>query len=69
MAWKFFNPEGQVIGTGPSRGWNFYNPDGEVQASGSGGGGSQWSVLTNGDATTPELIFADGDVIMTETLG
>lgn len=25
----------------------------------------EWSVLTNGDATTPELIFADGDVIMT----
>lgn len=27
----------------------------------------EWSVLTNGDATTPELIFADGDVIMTST--
>lgn len=28
--------------------------------------GTQWSVLTNGDATTPELIFAGGDVIMVE---
>lgn len=27
--------------------------------------GSEWSVLTNGDVTNPELIFADGDVIMT----
>lgn len=27
----------------------------------------QWSVLTNGDVTTPELIFAGGDVIMLET--
>lgn len=25
----------------------------------------EWSVLTNGDATSPELIFAGGDVIMT----
>jgi hypothetical protein len=24
----------------------------------------EWSVLTNGDVTNPELIFADGDVIM-----
>ena len=24
----------------------------------------EWSVLTNGDPVTPELIFADGDVIM-----
>jgi len=30
-------------------------------------GGSEWSVLTNGDPTVPELIFADGDVIMIET--
>lgn len=28
--------------------------------------GSQWSVLTNGDVASPELIFADGDVIMLE---
>lgn len=27
----------------------------------------EWSVLTNGDATNPELIFAGGDVIMTHT--
>lgn len=25
----------------------------------------EWSVLTNGDSVTPELIFAGGDVIMT----
>jgi hypothetical protein len=25
-----------------------------------------WVPLTNGDATTPELIFAGGDVVMTE---
>jgi hypothetical protein len=31
-----------------------------------GGGGSQWSVLTNGDVAAPELIFAGGDVIMLE---
>lgn len=31
----------------------------------SGGVGASWSVLTNGDATNPELIFAGGDVIMT----
>ena len=30
------------------------------------GGGSSWSVLTNGDEDAPELIFADGDVIMVE---
>jgi hypothetical protein len=29
--------------------------------------GSQWSVLTNGDPVSPELIFAGGDVIMLET--
>lgn len=27
--------------------------------------GSEWSVLTNGDPVSPELIFAGGDVIMT----
>lgn len=32
-----------------------------------GSGGSQWSVLTNGDPVNPELIFAGGDVIMLET--
>jgi len=26
-----------------------------------------WSVLTNGDPTSPELIFAGGDVIMVHT--
>lgn len=35
----------------------------------SAGAGSAWSVLTNGDPVTPELIFDGfGDVIMTETL-
>ena len=29
-----------------------------------GGTGLQWSVLTNGDVTNPELIFAAGDVVM-----
>lgn len=29
--------------------------------------GSEWSVLTNGDILMPELVFADGDVIMIET--
>ena len=28
-------------------------------------GGAEWSVLTNGSIEYPELIFADGDVIMT----
>ena len=28
---------------------------------------SEWSVLTNGDAINPELIYADGDVIMIHT--
>lgn len=36
-----------------------------IDASGGGGSGSEWSVLTNGDPVNPELIFADGDVIMT----
>lgn len=30
----------------------------------SGVGGSEWSVLTNGNVTNPELVFAAGDVIM-----
>lgn len=38
----------------------------ELTVIGGGGGGSQWSVLTNGDPDFPELIFADGDVIMLE---
>lgn len=28
--------------------------------------GNAWSVLTNGDPVTPELIFAGGDVVMVE---
>lgn len=32
-----------------------------------GGASSEWSVLTNGDAVNPELIFAGGDVIMLHT--
>lgn len=39
---------------------------GQIIINASGGGGDvEWSVLTNGDATNPELIFAGGDVIMT----
>lgn len=34
---------------------------------GSSGGGSEWSVLTNGDPSFPELIFVSGDVIMIHT--
>lgn len=30
----------------------------------SGPGGAYWEPLTNGNAEAPELIFADGDVIM-----
>jgi hypothetical protein len=34
-----------------------------------GGAGSAWSVLTNGDAINPDLVYdSDGDVIMTELL-
>lgn len=29
--------------------------------------GSEWSVLTNGHHVFPELIFVDGDVVMTHT--
>lgn len=41
-----------------------------ISAVGAGGGtlGGEWSVLTDGDEIEPELIFADGDVIMTHTL-
>jgi hypothetical protein len=31
-------------------------------------GGGYWAPLTNGDVTTPELIFAGGDVIMCHIL-
>ncbi len=41
----------------------------DISIASSGGAGSAWSVLTNGDAITPELIFdGGGDVIMVETL-
>lgn len=30
-------------------------------------GGSSWSVLTDGDTSVPELVFAGGDVIMVES--
>lgn len=33
-------------------------------SSGSAGVHPEWSVLTNGNVATPELIFANGDVIM-----
>lgn len=36
-----------------------------IDTTGGGPGVSEeWSVLTNGDVTNPELIYADGDVIM-----
>jgi hypothetical protein len=40
---------------------------GQITISSTATGGSQWSVLTNGDVDNPELIYADGDVIMVET--
>lgn len=45
------------------------NEAGDVtQLTGAGGAGEHpsWSVLTNGDPDAPELIFADGEVIMLE---
>ncbi len=33
------------------------------------GNDPSWSVLTDGDPTDPQLIFTDGDVIMTRTEG
>lgn len=43
-------------------------PFGPFGAVGSGSTSDpQWSVLTNGDPVTPELIFAGGDVVMLET--
>jgi hypothetical protein len=38
-----------------------------INFTGTSGGGSEWSVLTNGDPINPELIFAGGDVIMVHT--
>lgn len=40
---------------------------GELTVSTVGAGGAEWSVLTNSNSDNPELIFADGDVIMTHT--
>ncbi len=41
----------------------------DIEIASSASGGSAWSVLTNGDPVTPELIFdGTGDVIMVETL-
>lgn len=39
----------------------------ELGAGGGGGSSVEWSVLTNGDLVEPELVFADGDVIMVMT--
>jgi hypothetical protein len=39
---------------------------GQVTISSTATGGSEWSVLTNGNVDNPELVFADGDVIMLE---
>ena len=40
--------------------------DGKLYAPASGGSSvdADWEPLTNGDATTPELLFYDGDVVM-----
>lgn len=38
-----------------------------INASGGSIGGSEWSVLTNGDSLFPELIFVAGDVVMLHT--
>ncbi len=38
---------------------------GELEITSTAGVFIEWSVLTNGDPVTPELIFAGGDVIMT----
>ena len=35
-----------------------------INATGSSVSNEEWSVLTNGDVTNPELIYANGDVIM-----
>lgn len=40
--------------------------DGSNWVPGEGGGGTPYEPLANGDLLTPELIFADGDVIMVE---
>lgn len=40
---------------------------GQLRIDGASSGGSEWSVLTNGDSINPELIFAGGDVIMLHT--
>lgn len=67
--WAFYNSDGQII-NGASGAWLFYSVLGEVQTTLSNGGGAgvEWSVLTNGDADQPELMFdSNGDVIMTET--
>lgn len=42
-----------------------YTVAGDVTINSSAGVFVEWSVLTNGDPTSPELIFAGGDVIMT----
>jgi len=45
--------------------WYSWRDDDTWEANGAGG--SQWSVLTNGDVANPELIFAGGDCVMLET--
>lgn len=59
-------PFSRVITAGSNISLDLSTP-GQVIINSTGGGGSQWSVLTNGNADNPDLIYADGDVIMTET--
>lgn len=59
---NFPNSRQLIAGTGIS--FDDTTPN-ERTINATGAGGVTWSVLTNGDATNPELIFAGGDVIMT----
>lgn len=50
-------------------GSNLYYTDARADARVALNHGSAWSVMTNGDPVTPEVVFdSNGDVIMTETL-
>lgn len=62
VVWKTLSPSNQV--SLPPM-WDIFHNS--MSASGAG---SAWSVLTNGDAAVPEVMFdSNGDVLMTETCG